>query len=234
MFNHQFLPKLHIERSVVNGKRHYVTPDGVFPSVTTILSDMTDQSSLQAWKEREGANAEKISTKARHRGTALHAITEKYVLNDLLYKKGSMPSTLFEFNQIKPVLDANVELVYGVELPLYSTRLMAAGTADQVIKWNGKNSILDLKTSRRNKSRESIENYFVQGAFYGIMVEEIYDMPIEQVVILIMVDDNEPQTFIVSLDEYREKVEAISKGYYHHVQKIFNNPGSIFIDPVFG
>ena len=69
-----------IETTTIDGKRHYLTPDGVFPSVTTVLSNKLDKSGLEKWRARVGEEeAAKISTQAANRGTAIHDMAE----NDL-------------------------------------------------------------------------------------------------------------------------------------------------------
>ena len=72
------------QREKIEGKRHYVFDKEKLPSVTTIL-DATQpaekRESLLRWKERVGEEAaERIKTSAAERGTAMHKILEKYVL----------------------------------------------------------------------------------------------------------------------------------------------------------
>ena len=47
--------------------------------------------------------ANKISTQAATRGTAVHQLAEDYLNNSATWSKGAMPSNLFAFNQIKPI-----------------------------------------------------------------------------------------------------------------------------------
>ena len=54
--------------------RLYSTPDGSFPSVTTVLSILTEDA-IAAWRARVGEEeANKISHKASSRGTKVHSI----------------------------------------------------------------------------------------------------------------------------------------------------------------
>ena len=71
-------------RETINGIRHYVVGKEKLPSVTTIL-DQTQpaekRESLQRWRDRVGADeAARIVDKSQTRGTAMHKILEKYVL----------------------------------------------------------------------------------------------------------------------------------------------------------
>ena len=60
--------------------RTYMTPDGDFPSMTTILGKTSDnQVWLQKWRERVGEEeADRISKEATDRGTLVHEYAEKY------------------------------------------------------------------------------------------------------------------------------------------------------------
>jgi len=41
-----------LERVEIDGERRYKTPDGTFPSVTTVLGQRTDKSAIEKWKQR--------------------------------------------------------------------------------------------------------------------------------------------------------------------------------------
>ena len=59
--------------------RYYETPDGDFPSVTTILSNTTYKPWLEKWKQRVGEEeAARISKIATDRGEAVHSFAERY------------------------------------------------------------------------------------------------------------------------------------------------------------
>ena len=106
-----------------------------------------------------------------------------------------MPSNLEMFRTIKPILDKNVELVYHQEVPLYSEKLRAAGRVDCICKWDGKDSIVDFKTSRKPKKKEWIQDYFVQATAYSLMFESITEIHIPNIVICMAVQDSEPLLF---------------------------------------
>ena len=73
-------------REAIDGARHYDTGKEKLPSVTTILSATQSEEkkeSLAAWAARIGEEAaEKIKNEAAIRGTAMHKILEKYVLEE--------------------------------------------------------------------------------------------------------------------------------------------------------
>jgi len=190
----------------IDGKRYYVTPENNYPSITTVLSVLSEDS-INAWKKRIGEEeANKISYRAATRGTAVHELIEKYVNNDPNYLSGYMPNIVSNFLTVKDILDERIGKVYGQELPLYSDHLGVAGRVDCVAEFDGKISIIDYKTSRKPKLRKYIENYFQQEAAYAIMWEERTGVPITQLVTIIAVDNEPAQVFVEHRDNWSEKL----------------------------
>lgn len=179
-----------------NTGRVYNIPSGKkYPSITTVLSILSEDS-IRAWRARVGdEEANRISTRASRRGTSVHLICEKYINNDLDYRKGFTPDVIQSFNDIKPILDTRIGKVYGQELPLYSDYLGVAGRVDCIAEFDRVPSIIDFKTSKRVKTADKIHSYFMQEAAYAIMWEERTKMPIVNLVTIIAVDDSEPLVF---------------------------------------
>jgi ATP-dependent exoDNAse (exonuclease V) beta subunit len=213
-FEHKPLPKIEIPRKEIDGKRYYVTPSGEqYRSVTTILSQLT-KDHIQKWRDRVGEQeATKISTSASKRGTKLHTMMEDYVGNVEDFALNKIPTTTSLFLDIQPYVDSNLEEVYGIEYPLYSDRLRAAGTSDLICKYAGKPTVLDYKTSSKRKKEEWIENYFIQSTAYSLMVKERYDLDIEQIVIMIAVEGDNPQVFVKDPSDYVKKTIDIFDTY---------------------
>jgi genome maintenance exonuclease 1 len=199
----------------INGQRNYVLPDGTrLKSVTTVLSEKMDKTALLEWKAKVGeAEATRISVQAARRGTAVHNIAERYILNEeSYYGKNEMPINIESFKPIKRVLDDCVDNILGVELPLSSKALGVAGRTDLVAEYNGKTSIIDFKTSKRLKKAEWIESYFLQSTIYSMMFERMYSIAVPQIVIIITVDD-EPvcQEFIMNRADFVDRaLEVLS------------------------
>jgi len=192
--------------------RHYVDPEGnQYPSITTVLSILSREA-IQKWRERVGEEeANRISRVASSRGTKIHHIIEKYIQNDSEYLSGEMPHNIQTFKDIQPAIDENLSKIYSIEAPLYSKHLGVAGRVDCVGVWNGKDSIIDWKTSRKEKKKEWISNYFMQAAAYAIMWEERTGQPIKQLVVAIA-GDMGPQIFIEDRDNYTEElINTITK-----------------------
>lgn len=208
IFNHNFVPAIDINTETIDGKRYYVLPDGQkFRSVTTVLSDKLDKTALLEWRKKVGEEqAQKISTQAARRGTAVHSIAERYVLNEEEYIRGAMPSGIDSFKSIQTLLDKHVDNILGVELALYSTVLKTAGRCDLIAEFDGVPSVIDFKTSRRLKKEEWIESYFLQTTVYSMMFEWLYKISIPQIAIMIAVDHEEPQLFVKDRKQYVDKV----------------------------
>ena len=209
-FKHNFVPFVELTTETIDGKRHYVLPDGVtkLKSVTTIISEKSDKTALYVWRKRVGdEEANRISTQAARRGTSIHKIAERYVLNEENIFKDEMPINVETFKSIRNILDNHVDNILGVELPLYSKALKCAGRTDLVAEYDGRLSIIDFKTSRKPKKEEWIENYFIQSTVYSMMFEWTYKFSVPQIAIIIAVDDEKtPQTFVMERSKYVERV----------------------------
>ena len=63
--------------------RTYFTPDGDYPSITTVLGKTANNVWLQAWKDKVGEEeAARISKEATDRGTLVHEYAEHYFNNE--------------------------------------------------------------------------------------------------------------------------------------------------------
>ena len=211
IFEHSFFPKIELERVVIDGKRHYATPTGEkYPSVTTVLSEKLDKTALLEWRAKVGeAEANRISTQAANRGTAIHSICEHYLLNEPSYPKGTMPSNVDTFKALRPLIDEHIGTVYGLEYYLYSHELQTAGATDCIADFQGIPSIIDFKTARKLKKEEWIQNYFLQATCYAMMAEERLPIKIPQIAIMIAVDHEEPQLFVKNKSDYVDRVREI-------------------------
>jgi len=204
------VPYTELLTETIDGKRHYVLPDGLtkLKSVTTVLDEKLDKTALMEWKKKVGeAEANKVSVQAARRGTAVHKLAERYVLNEKDIYRDQMPVNVESFQPIKLALDEHVDNIIGVELPLYSKALGCAGRTDLIAEYNGIPSIIDFKTSRKPKKLEWIENYILQTTIYSMMFERMYKMSIPQLAIIISVDNEKtPQTFVLERNLYVQRV----------------------------
>jgi genome maintenance exonuclease 1 len=211
LHNPVYLPDL--ETEYVDGKRYYKTPAGNLPSVTTVLGQKLKNPGLEAWKARVGEEeAKRVSTQAAGRGSAVHLLCEKYLSNDPDYKRGAMPFNLVTFSSIKKHLDLCIGTVHGIEVPLWSENLKTAGRCDLLAGWQGTNSVIDFKTSKRQKGEEDIQSYFLQATCYSLMAEERTTLKFPQIVVIIAVDHEDAQVFVKNRDQYVDKVLEVFTG----------------------
>ena len=196
-----------------NGKRHYVTPSGeLYPSITTVLGELS-KAAIQKWRKRVGeTEANKISGKASRRGTKLHSVCEAYIQNKEEYLNGETPHIVELFKTIEPFFE-RVNNIQGVELALYSDHFGIAGRTDCIAEFDGTLSIIDYKTSNKIKKKEWCEKFFAQGAFYGIAYEELTSIPVPQVVIIIAVENEQPQLFVEKRDDWTHLIWEAKKLY---------------------
>lgn len=182
-----------------DGSRVYKTPTGrSYPSVTTVTGLLKKKQILE-WRKSVGEEAaNEISRKAANRGTRIHRLCEKYLLNEQI-DPGYFDSSMWE--SIKGKLDG-INNIYALEQQLYSDHLQIAGTVDCVAEYENKLSVIDFKTSRRLKSKENIRDYFMQCSAYAVAFEELTNIPVSKLVIIMAVEDEETQIFVENRDTW--------------------------------
>ena len=212
-FDHVRLNKIlpDITTESIKGKRFYVTPEGnKYPSITTVLSDRNKEGIVK-WRESVGNDvANQVMRQAASRGTAVHTLIENYLNNEELSKQAVLPVALFV--TMKSELD-NINNIRIQEGGLYSDKLGVAGRVDCIAEYKGKISVIDFKTSTKEKKEAWVENYFIQGSAYCEMYEERFLQPIEQVVILIVTEDGAVQTFIKDKKDYLPLLKTAIKEF---------------------
>jgi genome maintenance exonuclease 1 len=216
-FNHVKLPQLDfdLKSETTDSGRLYATPTGEkYKSITTVLGNHNKQAIME-WRERVGAEeANKISTKAATRGTKVHKICEDYINNEIpeLKMQMMMPDLKEMFFKIKPIIDEKLGDVYSQEQALYSHKLKIAGRVDLIGMWDGKLSVIDFKTSAKQKEESYIQNYFMQCTAYALMFSELTGMWIDDIVVLIATGEGEAQLFERQIHDYRKPLmEYIDK-----------------------
>jgi len=215
------LPK--VKRVNVNGKRHYVREGGEvttpYPSVTTVLSSEKEaKKALHEWRKRVGAEtANKISRQASSRGTSVHQMIEDYVLGEE-HKNEIMPINYEMFLKLKDVADNRIGKIRMVEGQMLSDHLRVAGTVDMIAEFDGKMSVIDWKTSAKEKSKSRCKNYFLQESAYAVMFEENTGIPVSQLVTVITNQEGTCQVFVEKRDEWIDKFIDLRNEYERGVQ----------------
>jgi len=181
----------------INNKRFYLTPEGnKYKSVTTVTG-IRSLKSIAEWRKRVGEEeATKISTRAASRGTKFHDIIEKYLnncLDETVEMQNPLPYTIFK--TAKKYLD-RINNIHLLESALYSDYLQLAGRVDCIAEFDGVLSVIDFKTSSKEKEEYQIENYFVQETAYAVMYYERYKIQPVQLVTIIACESGSSQLFI--------------------------------------
>ena len=212
-FNHYESFLLDLKTENVDGKRHYVTPDGnKYISITTLLSNLS-KAGIQKWRNRVGAEeANRISTKASRQGTGVHSICESYIKNEDGFLDGRMPNEVEMFQSIESLLDC-IDDVHCVEGALYSDELKLAGRTDLIAEFDNQLAVIDYKTSRKIKTWEMCHSYFMQGAFYAMAYEERTGIPINNIVIIMAVENEKPLLFKETKDRWIEPLNQVRHKY---------------------
>ena len=194
-----------VETDTLPSGRTYHTPDGSFPSITTILGKTANNVWLQKWKEKVGEEeAARVSKEATDRGTAVHEFAEQFFNGDDIYSDLSQaPKDVIQMTKdLIRIAQTGVEEVWGQEQVLWSKKYRYAGRTDMVGIWKGKPTIIDFKTSKKKKYENQIKDYFIQCCAYAVAHNEMYGTGIKDVAVLITVHNGEPQIFEKSAVPY--------------------------------
>ena len=213
-FNHVPVKLPELETKTIDRKRLYVTPqENYYPSITTVLS-IRKKEGLMAWRKKVGDQvANYVARTAAARGTSIHHMCEDYlnnVENDWPdkwkeHKKKFLHYALFKVFRNK-VLN-NISDIHAQECGLYSDKYKVAGRVDCIAKYNGVLSIIDFKTSTKERSDAWNENYYIQGSAYAEMFTELTGIDISQVVILVVTEDGTVQEFIKDKSEFLDALK---------------------------
>ena len=226
MFKHVPVELPTITATTTGGVRLYETPEGnKYPSITTVLS-VRSKTGLMEWRKRVGNDvANHIAKTAAARGTKVHHMCEDY-LNNMRYnfpdkfkehRKNFLPYCLF--SQLKEKALCNINNIYAQEAGLYSDKYRVAGRVDCIAEYNGVPSIIDFKTSTKERKDEWNESYYIQGSAYAEMFGERTGMEISQVVILVVTEDGTVQEFIKEKYDYLDAlVQTVTEWGIKNVQ----------------
>ena len=225
-FNHVPVNLPELKTKTIDRKRFYVTPEEeYYPSITTVLS-IRKKEGLMEWRKRVGNDvANYVARTASARGTKVHHMCEDY-LNNMEFdwpekwkehKKNFLPWCLFK--QLRNEALCHINDIYAQEAGLYSDKYKVAGRVDCIAKYKGVLSIIDFKTSTKEKNDEWNENYYIQASAYAEMFEERTNINIPQIVILVVTEAGTVQEFIKDKKEYLERLsEAINLWSEENVQ----------------
>ena len=187
--NYNF-PKLKRITNEDTGERFYTTEEGKkYPSVTTVLAAWPNPA-IENWIKRVGEKtAENIRRESLNFGSLTHEILEIIFNNNFMklnnedytpMKYGgsieaatSLVSRIVKSGELGPIL--------GLESSLYDDNLKVAGTLDCLAYYNGKLTVFDFKTTRKNLNIRV--EHLIQCAAYSTMFSNYSGIPVEQIAV---------------------------------------------------
>jgi len=180
--------------NLVDNRRYHRTAKGNLPGVTTILSATANNPGLDYWKANTCPDEQKaIMDAAIKRGDWLDKDVETWA------KTGVKPSDNPYFTQIEPWID-NISKVISVQDSLVSD-LGFAGTPDLVCIFDGMLTVIDIKTSRKRKTKSKCKDYFLQVCAYILAYNEETGENCNSGALLIASDDNKPNRIDIDSNE---------------------------------
>jgi ATP-dependent exoDNAse (exonuclease V) beta subunit len=197
-----------------NNLRFYKSPDGQsYPSITSVLGRTMDedkQKSLVRWQDSLGkAKADAYTKTAADKGTAVHLLIERYLNKEDLQLSKFSPFDIKVFTALK--LKLNKIKVEAQEIALYSSELGVAGRCDCIGYYKDLLSIIDFKTSNRNKTDKDVFDYKLQICFYALACNEMFGTEITQGVILMSTGEGFPLEWVFNISDYiaplQEKID---------------------------
>lgn len=194
----------------VNHKRHYETSTGkLYPSVTTITG-IFSKDSIEKWRKAVGeAKADYITITAGAIGTELHTICENYLDNielDTIEQTHKNIIPMAHFYNIREKLDL-IDNIHAQEAAIWSDKFKLAGKVDCVAEYDGVLSIIDFKTSKKEKPEDWILGYFCQATAYKEAWKERTGEDIKQIVIIMSGLDGSVTIYKKNPDDYVKELE---------------------------
>ena len=198
-FTHNFydIPKDCVQQLEFENLRAYSTPDGIFPSVTTVVG-WEKQKQFADWRKKNAKESQRVCD----RGTLLHSKVESYILNEEI----DMSTDDELFTLIKKEVD-NINNIRALEQPLWGKIPGLAGRVDCIAEYKKELSVIDFKASTYPKKKSDIDNYFCQATAYSLMWQERTGESIPNIVILIANEQGFCQVYKEKTINFVEKLK---------------------------
>lgn len=176
-----------LERIDTPEGRFYVTPDGLAPSVTTILSKTSDNTWLEEWRSRVGKEeADRLGKIGATIGTEMHNALELLMSDCQLEQPITEYQTLGHkmARAIKSLVFKNKTVLCATEVKLHYSSLYA-GTTDLVLSdWNNEEAIIDYKSCSSFREKDTVDKHAMQISAYGLAHNWMYGTNIRTAVVI--------------------------------------------------
>jgi CRISPR/Cas system-associated exonuclease Cas4 (RecB family) len=207
----------------ING-RFYITKEGRFPSVTTMLGATADKSFLIEWRKRVGNEAADKKTKhSTDVGTEMHTLLEMYLAGTTHSPADFSSKSIAFYKKIKPLLQSKIATWCHIEIPVFSATYQLAGRVDLLAKTeDGQLIMVDYKSNHnltRLKKDDEVLDYKLQVTAYCKMFEETYGYKVTQGLIL-MTNGLTNQHWAFNPDDYVVQLKERIQTYYDNITHI--------------
>jgi hypothetical protein len=166
-------------------QRFYRRNEKYYPSVSSILNYFPKNQFFHNWLKDVGHNSDIIAQKAAYEGTQVHNAIESFLNGNEINWIGEDGTAQYNLDVWKMILkfadfwNTHKPELVSTEYHLFSDVHEYAGTADLVVKINGKMWLLDIKTSNSLHT-----SYGLQLAAYAMAWNETHSHPVEETGIL--------------------------------------------------
>ena len=185
-----------IPRLMEDSTRYYQVSDTtIYPSVTSVISFIS-RKKFADWRAKVGeVEANRKTKRATTRGTNLHSLFEVFLQNGdyKSRKEYDIPLIHLMFNSAKRQLNDRIGTIYQQATTMSSDRLCLAGTVDLICEFDGELSVVDFKTSEKEKPEEWLEDYFVQLSAYWAMFAERTGVVPKKLVVFLVAENGDVQ-----------------------------------------
>lgn len=187
----------------VNGKRHYNVGGIPIPSVTTILSETSDKSFLDEWRNNIGhKEADLIVEQSSRLGSDMHDNLERYIKYGDTKFRGAYIAKMMT----KIIIDKafkKIDYFVGSEVAIYNDQFYA-GTADAICYIDGKLTVVDFKNSRKIKDIEHVRDYFLQAMAYIEGHNYMFGTNCKDAIILMASQDGKYSEYTIDSRNYNQ------------------------------
>jgi len=216
---HGLLPPVGETDRIDGARRYYATPEGTFPSVTTILDATMPQdkrAALAGWRRKVGdQEADRARDSAAKRGTRFHKVVEKYLLAD---PRPEPPHDLY-FKSAANFI-GRIERALLVEGEVWHDGVGYAGSLDLLAVVDGQITLIDWKTRNDPLPKVRAMGHMVQAAAYAAAVHRLWGVVVDRAMIVCPIPRKKAQEFSADRSalraawaEFRQRAATFHSGF---------------------